>query len=238
MKNVLGSEKNFYLTLSLPHTKYSVMNIFVRFPELDTEIDLISIYESISQKLLSSIPNCQFVYINRKIGISILLSPTEKVEDFLLSGNIQHINSHIASVVTILLKENIQLEKCDPITTVSCFSSFNDELINYFIDNQVFQFHSLLFELAENFYDKEFILSKTPEEIYELIKVEHNTTVHNNYSQEDIMGIVLIRKQQEDGDSDMIESYNATLLDNEYLSQFISKSKLLTTNSEFDVDDM
>lgn len=120
MKNVLGSEKNFYLTLSLPHTKYSIINIVSRFPDINSlEIDLISIYESISKELISVIPNFQFVYANKQIGISILLSPTENVEDFLLCGNIQHINSHIASIVTILLKENNQLEKCNPITTVS-----------------------------------------------------------------------------------------------------------------------
>ena len=87
-----------------------------------------------------------------------------------MRGNIQHINSHIASLVTILLKENDQLENCNPITTVSCFSSNNVEIINYFFDNQVCQFQSLLYELALKFYDKEFILSKTPEEINECIK--------------------------------------------------------------------
>ena len=106
MKNVLGSEKNFYLTLSLPHTKYSIINIVSRFPDINSdEIDLISIYESISKELISVIPNFQFVYANKQIGISILLSPTENVEDFLLCGNIQHINSHIASIVTILLTD-------------------------------------------------------------------------------------------------------------------------------------
>lgn len=234
MKNVLGSEKNFYLTLSLPHTKYSVMNIFVRFPELDTEIDLISIYESISQKLLSIIPNCRFIYINKATGISFLLSPTETIDEFLLRGNIQHINSHIASVVTILLKENNQLEKCDPITTVSCFSSSNKEIINYFIDNQFYQFHTLLFELSSNFYDKEFILSKTPEEIYITLQTEHNVNIHDHYGQEDILGIVVI-KEEEDG-KDMIKSYNASTLDKEYLSQFIITKNDEPVNTEFDVD--
>ena len=54
-----------------------------------------------------------------------------------------------------------------------------------------------------------------------VLKKEHNTTVQDNYSQEDIMGIVLFRNRQDDG-SDIIESYNASLLDNEYLSRFIS----------------
>lgn len=54
--------------------------------------------------------------------------------------------------------------------------------MNYFFDNQKFQFHSLLFELALKFYDKEFILSKTPEEINECIKKEYNISVQDNYS--------------------------------------------------------
>lgn len=237
MKNVFGSEKNFYLTLSLPHNKYSVVNIFVRFSKLDTnEIDLISIYESVSQKLLSIIPNCQFVYINKSMGISLLLSPTEKVEDFLLSGNIQHITSHIASAVTIFLNENNQLEKCDPITSVSCFSANNIEVINYFFDMQLFQFHSLLFKLASEFYDKKFILSKTPEEISEILKIEHDLTINVRYSQEDIMGIVVIVKKQ-DGTPDIIESYDADLLDDEYLSRFIPHStNNMVADTEFDVD--
>lgn len=235
MKKILGSEKNFYLTLSLPHTKYSIVNVYTRFTEIDIdEIDLISIYESISQKLLSIIPNCRFVYINKSIGISFLLAPTETIEDFILNGNIQHINSHIASVVTVLLKENIQLEKCDPLTTVSCFSSSNKEIINYFIDNQEFQFHSLLFELASNFYDKEFILSKTPEEIYITLETEHNVNIHDKYGQEDILGIVVI-KEQEDG-KDIIKSYDAPTLDKEYLSQFIITKNDEPVNTEFDVD--
>ena len=62
---------------------------------------------------------------------------------------------------------------------------------------------------------------KLQKKLMNVLKKEHNTTVQDNYSQEDIMGIVLFRNRQDDG-SDIIESYNASLLDNEYLSRFIS----------------
>lgn len=235
MKKILGSEKNFYLSLSLPHTKYSIVNVYTRFTEIDiNELDLISIYESISQKLLYIIPNCRFAFINKTTGISLLLAPTENSNEFILNGNIQHINSHIASVVTILLKENIQLEKCDPLTTVSCFSSSNKEIINYFIEIQEFQFKSLLFELAEKFYDKEFILSKSPEEIYIMLETEHNVHITDKCGQEDILRIVVIKEQEDD--KDMIKSYDAPTLDKEYLSQFIITKNDEPVNTEFDVD--
>ena len=62
------------------------------------------IYESKFQKIvIHIIPNSSLYIITNRWEFHFLLSPTGKVGRFLLSGNIQHITSHIASAVTFFI---------------------------------------------------------------------------------------------------------------------------------------